>query len=279
VKRIQWSKTIHDFRFIGVLLMFVGNNRRLHVLNTGIALYLLVLCLACTAGVKTEDPFSSGRLLAENSILKKRLPLIERENDVLGKENLQYKNKIKELGSRIKQLDLELTALNVKYANDMAAGAETVRNLQQSIENMEKENAARMEQLQTLNTELEKKRVQEVQAITEQIARQKETFKQEREHMVLENAQHASKLSDEIDELNKTIKNKDLELASYKLAIGEISARLGEAMGLAEELRKARDESKAELASVKAANDDLIKKMAAPNPGASGPESQPQADH
>ena len=259
--------------------MFVGNNHRRHLLGTGIALFLLVLCVACTAAVKTEDPFSNSRLLAENSILKKRLPLIERENDVLSKENSQYRSKINELESRIKQLDLELATLNTKYANDMAAGAEEVRNLQQSIENIEKENAARMEQLQAMNTDLEKKRVHEVQALTEQIARQKASFNQEREHVALENAQRASKLSAEIDNLNKAIKNKELELSSYKLAIGEISARLGEATALAEELRKARDESKAELASVKAAHDDLIKKMAAPNPSAAGPQGKTQANH
>jgi chromosome segregation ATPase len=248
--------------------------------NMGMALLLLVLCVGCTASVKAEDPFSNGRLLAENSILKKRLPLIERENDVLGKENLQYRSKINELTLRIKQLESELAALDAKYATDTAADAEKIQNLQQSIESIEKENAVRTEQLQAMNSALEKKRTQEVQALHEQIAKQEESFHRERDHLVQENAQREAKLSNELDGIKKTLNNKELELSSYKLAIGEISTRLGEAKALAEDMRKARDASLSELASVKAAHADLVKKMAAPVPdGASVPDSQPQADH
>ena len=259
--------------------MSAGNYRHLCTLNMGIALLLMALCAGCTAGVKAEDPFSNGRLLAENSILKKRLPLIERENDVLTKENLQYRSKINELGLRIKQLESELTALDAKYATDTAADAEKIRNLQQSIEGMEKENAARLEQLQAMNSALEKKRAQEVQMLHEQIAKLKISFSRERDHLEQESAQREARLSDEMEDLKKTLKNKELELSSYKLAIGEISTRLGEAKALAEDMKKARDQSLAELASVKAAHADLVKKMAAPVHGVTVPDSQPQANH
>lgn len=259
--------------------MFVGNNCSLNMWKMGIALFLMVLCVACTAAVKTDDPFSNGRLLAENSVLKKRLPLVERENDVLSKENSQYRSKIRDLESRIKQLDLELTALNAKYADDMAVSAEAIRSLQQSIESKEKESAARIEQMQTLNAASEKKRVQEVQALNDQIAGQKESFNRERERLVLESAQRATQLSDELDDLKKTLKNKELELSSYKLAIGEISARLGEATALAEGMKKARDASMAELASMKAAHADLINKTADSAHPASKPQRQPGSDH
>ena len=254
-------------------------DHRLRVMNMGFTLFLLVLCVACTAAVKADDPFSNGRLLAENSVLKKRVPLIERENDVLGKENSQYRSKIKELESRIKQLELELTALNAKYANDMAAGAETIRSLQQLIENMGKENVARIEGLQAQNALLEQKRLQEARTFRERMARQKEASDRDREQLVMENEQRTSKLADEIDELKKTLKNRALELSSYKLAIGEISARLGEATALAEEMKKARDATLAELVSVKAAHADLVKKMAASSPAVASPESQSQANH
>ena len=259
--------------------MFAGNNRCLNVLKMGIALFLLVLCVACTTAVKTDDPFSNGRLLAENSVLKKRLPLVERENDVLSKENSQYRSKIRELESRIRQLDLELTALNGKYSDDMAVSAEAIRRLQQTIESKEKESTATIEQMQALNAVTEKKRTQEVRALNDQIASQKENFNREREHIILENAQRAALLSDELEDLKKTIKNKELELSSYKLAIGEISTRLGEATALAEDMKKARDASMAELASVKAAHANLVNKAAASAHTGSVPERQHKVNH
>ena len=259
--------------------MFVGNHHCLNVSKMGIALFLLLLCVACTTAVKTDDPFSNGRLLAENSVLKKRLPLVERENDVLNKENSQYRSKIRELESRVKQLDMELTALNVKYSDDMAVSAEAIRRLQQSIESKEKESAARIEQMQSLNAVLEKKRTQEVQALNDQITSQKESFTRERELLILENGRRTTQLSDQLEDLKKTIKDKDLELSSYKLAIGEISTRLGEATALAEDMKKARDASMAELASVKAAHADLINKVAASAHAVSVPERQIRVKH
>ena len=68
----------------------------------------------------SKQPFDT-QLMAENSMMKKRLPLVERESDVLKKENQQHRIKIQDLEMQNKQLSLELTSLNEKYTNDMAS--------------------------------------------------------------------------------------------------------------------------------------------------------------
>ena len=113
----------------------------------------------------------------------------------------------------------------------------------------------------------------------EQIAKLKISFSRERDHLEQESAQREARLSDEMEDLKKTLKSKELELSSYKLAIGEISTRLGEAKALAEDMKKARDASMAELASVKAAHADLINKVAASAHAVSVPERQIRVKH
>jgi chromosome segregation ATPase len=222
---------------------------------------ILIVCIACPASVKEDARLLNSRVLAENSTMKKRLPLIERENDVLKKENLQHRMKVMELESQIKQLGLELTSLNDKYAKDMAAGAEQINKLQETIQRMEQESTARIQKLTSRNAALKARMAREVQNLKDRMAKQNDAHIQERKQIMQENAQKEFDLTARLDRFKKALEAKDLEIASRKMAMDEISSRLGEATALSGALKKARDAAVAELDSVKAANLELTKKV------------------
>lgn len=246
----------------GADTMLFKNNSRMFAMNVCAVSFVVLLSLSCTAAVKDgKQPFNS-QLLAENSMMKKRLPLIERESDVLKKENQQHRMKIQDLETQNKQLGLELTSLSEKYTNDMVIGEEQISNLQETIQEIEKENSESIEALISHNKFLEEKLVRESQALNEQIVMQKAAFNQEREQIVQENAKRELNLSNQLGVLNKKLASRELEISSLKLAISETSIQLGAANALSEALRKARDESLAELESVEATNANLNKKMA-----------------
>jgi chromosome segregation ATPase len=187
-------------------------------------------------------------------MMRKRLPLLERESDVLKKENQQNRSKIQDLETQNKNLDLELTSLNEKYADDMAIGEEQISYLMETIERIEKENSESMEALISDNTAIEAKRVQERNALNEQIVEQKAIFDKEREQIMQGNTKRELNLSNQLAALKNELESKESEISSLKLAVSEISTKLDAATTLSEALRKARDKSLAELESVKATN-------------------------
>ncbi len=238
------------------------NNNRIFALNICAVSFILLLSLSCTTTVKNGVQASSSQLYAENSMMKKRLPLIERENDVLKTENQQHRMKIQDMEKQNKQLAMVLTSLNEKYTNDMAISEEQIINLQETLEEIEKKNSEIIEVLNSQNIVLEEKLVRETQELNKQIIKQKKAFNQEREQIVQESAKKELNWSTELGVLKKQLEPKELQISSLKLAISEISMQLGAATALSEALRKARDESLAELESVRAANVNMIKKMA-----------------
>ena len=216
--------------------------------------FVMLFLLSCTAVATDGKQTFNSRFLAENSMMKKRLPLLERESDILKKENQQNRMKIQDLETQKRDLGLELTSLNEKYVGDMAIGEEQIRYLLETIQRMEKENSEGMEALISHNTALEAKRVQERKTLNEQIVMQKTIFDKEREQIIEGNTKRESDLSNQLAGLKNNLESKELEISSLKLAVSEISTKLDAAATLAEAIRKTRDESVAELEAVKAAD-------------------------
>ncbi len=242
--------------------MFLKNKSRIFALSLCATSLVLLLSLSCTMVVKDgKQPFNS-QLMAENSMMKKRLPLIERESDVLKKENQQHRMRIQDLEMQNKQLGLELTSLSEKYTNEKSIGELQISNLQETIQKIEEENNKRVALLNAQSKELEAKLVRESHALNEQIVMQKTAFNREREKINQENAKKELEWATELGVLKKKLEPKELQISSLKLAINEISIQLGAATALSEELRKSKDETLAELESVKAATVDLNKKLA-----------------
>jgi chromosome segregation ATPase len=245
----------------GVLVMFNPNDSLRRALSICTAILMPVLYLSCTAPIKEDAKLLNGRIYAENSTMKKRIPLIERENDVLKKENLQHRMKILDLESQIKQLGLELDSLNDKYDKDMAVGAEQINKLQENIQKIEQESSVKIQGLMSKNEVLKAKMAREIQGLKEQMEKQNDAHIQERKQIMQENAQREFDLTSKLDALQKSLEARELEIASRKMAMDEISSKLGEATAQSDALKKDRQEAAAELESAKAANADLTKNI------------------
>lgn len=238
--------------------------KRLHAIKMFSGSLIVALCISCVATVKKDEYPLNSRIMAENSSIKKRLPLIERENDVLRKENHQHRSKILALETQNKNLGLELAFLGEKYDNDMVKGEIQIQDLQLTIQEIEEESFARINSLSSLNAALEKRLAREVRALNKKIAAQKRVSHLEREKMMNENAKRESSLSGRIETLKKSVDTKNMEIASLKKENNEISKKLGETTALAEAFKKSRDDVIAELEMVKATNARLTKALNSP---------------
>lgn len=225
----------------------------------------LFCLMSCTAVLHNGKQPVDNRLQAENSMMKKRLPLIERESDVLKKENEQHRAKIQDLEAKNRQIALELASQKEQYLRDMAAAQEEIGGLQEELQNSEKEYGKKIDILTEANKDAEATRRRELKNLHEQIEKQKTAFQQEiaknkqvteqeRQKIIEENGQRELALSTQLALLKKKLEPKETEIASLKLAISEISIQLGAASSLSESLKKARDESLAELESLKKAD-------------------------
>jgi chromosome segregation ATPase len=233
----------------------------LNTLKMCSVLLIVAMCISCVATAKKdEDPLDS-RIMAENSSIKKRLPLIERENDVLRKENHQHRIKTLALETQIRNLELELAFLGEKYNNDMDRGEMQIKDLQLTIQKIEKESSERIESLIALKAALEKKLARKVRALNKKIVAQKKAYHLEREQTLKENAKRESSLSSQIEALKKNVETKDMENAALKKANSEISKKLSDATALTEALKKSRDAYLVELETIKATNARLTKAL------------------
>ncbi len=240
--------------------MFFIDIRKLS-LNLLLIVLVLLFSLSCTAIVKDDRRPLNSQLFAENSTMKKRLPMIERENDVLKKENQQHRTKLHDLEEQNKQLADVLTSVKEEYATDMALDEEQILDLEKSLNKMEQETGEQIGFLVSQKNKLEEKLVQETKVLNEQLVKQKAAFNQEREQISQQHAQKELNWSTEVGGLKKQLISKELQISSLKLAINEISIQLGVATALSEELRKTMDESQAEVDSLKKANAGLNKKI------------------
>ena len=236
-------------------------NKHTLALNLLLVVFVVLFSLSCTTIVKNNKQPLDSRLFAENSTMKKRLPLIERENDVLKKENQQQRTKIHDLEMQNKQQAAVLTSLNEKYTNDMAISEEQILDLDNIISEMEQETAEKIELLTAQKNILEEKLVQETKVLNEKLVKQKTAFNQEREQILQQHSKKELDWSTELGVLKKQLEPMEMQISSLKLAINEISIQLGAATALSEELRKTRDASLAEVDSLKIANSSLNKKI------------------
>lgn len=241
--------------------MFLINCSKSHILKGCAWCILLVLCTSCATMVPEPQAPLNGRILAEYSLMKKRIPLIERENDVLRKENHQHRTKIQDLEAKIRELDSELASLKEKYESDMTASREQIINLELTVQEIEKESTEKINTLISLKTALEKKMVRDVKTLKKQLALQKNAFDREREQIIKKNALKESQLSGQLDVLKKNAEKKALKISSLEAQLLKISTKLDETTTLADELRKARDESLSELESVEEINAELADQL------------------
>ncbi|KJS29315.1 MAG: hypothetical protein VR64_21010 [Desulfatitalea sp. BRH_c12] len=234
--------------------------------NLAAIIFILIALVTVTACVTTSQeiripPDATNRMMAENRQMKKRLLLIERENDILKQENLQYRLKTKQLSANIQKLNTDLDTLNEKYQNDTALNEEQIRNLEQKYSLLENDSALKISELSFLVTDLEMKRAQEIKALNELIASQNNAFSKQLDDFKQQSAQREFELSSALNATKKTLDAKELEVSTLRAANSEIAVQL---TALTEQLAQsqfARDQIERELKSMKAATEVSFQKL------------------
>lgn len=224
-----------------MFMVLARKKNRLRSLNIGALSFVLVTLLSCTAATNKSGQPQSTQLRAENAMMKKRLPLMERENDVLNKENAQLRVKLQDLAAQNKQLVMDIDNLRERYKGDMVVGEEQIRSLEDTLQKVEQENRATLDILLADNKVLEEK-----------------MLKQSRTHTAL------------LAAANEKAAASELAAASLQAALSELSAKLAKTReaSLAELAAikaagsKARSEHLAQLESIKTTNAELNQKIA-----------------
>jgi len=191
-----------------------------------VAAFVTLSLFSCTAVTKQENRpvngsrvFSNNQLLAENSMMKKRLSLIEREDDVLKRENRQHRMRIQELETQNKQLGQELDVMKEKYAIDMLIGEEQNNSLQEIIEKIKKETSERMLILIAEKKVLEEQIVRERRFFNDQIDTVKAAGNEQREKIIQANTQMELNLTAQLDVLNEKLEAKEREISLLEAVI------------------------------------------------------------
>ena len=197
-----------------MFMVLAKKKNRVRSLNIGALFFVLLTLLSCTAATSNSGQPQSTQLRAENAMMKKRLPLMERENDVLNKENAQLRVKLQDLAAQNKQLVMDIDNLRERYKGDMVVGEEQIRSLEDTLQKVEQENRATLDILLADNKVLEEK-------------------------MLKQSRTHAAQLA----AANEKAAASELAAASLQAALSELSAKLA----------KTREASLAELAAIKAA--------------------------
>jgi len=234
--------------------------------NLAAIIFILIALVTVTACVTTSQeiripPDATNRMMAENRQMKKRLLLIERENDILKQENLQYRLKTKQLSANIHKLNTDLNTLNEKYQNDTALNEEQIRNLEQKYSLLENDSTLKITELTVLVADLEMKRAQEIKALNEQIASQNNAFSKQLDELTQQSAQREFELSSALNAAKKTLDAKEFEVSTLKAANNEIVVQISTLTEQLAQSQFARDQIERELKSMKAATEVSFQKL------------------
>jgi chromosome segregation ATPase len=185
------------------------------------------LCACASSGRSGNGP-ATEQLRAENSLIKKRLILAERENAVLKDENLQCKSDNRQLAARIEKLTADIAALDERYRKDIALRENQYQALQQKNAVLSKESSEKIRELSELNRAIESRLGGEIARINEEMRRLQESFTKERETVRNENTRRELALAREIESLKKLAEGREAEAASLKTALSALEQRFEE---------------------------------------------------
>jgi chromosome segregation ATPase len=253
------------------------------VLNMAILFLGLVCCVSCATQSITDVPRQRDLLFAEHSTMKKRLPLVERENDVLAKENDHYRRWVRDLENNIKKLSAELAATQEANSRELAAKREEINHLEIAMQKLEEETSERITVLNTAMVAQEEKFIAQREQLIKEMELKESILNSQlasKEKELDAKAVEIATLASAKADLEKALEKKQLEiseLATFKTTLENTLASKGRELSrltaaneknekkindtneMIASLKKARDKSRAELESAKAANADLVK--------------------
>lgn len=209
------------------------------------------------------------QLKSENSLMKGRLALLQRENHVLRNENLIGKKEIQNLGARIEKLAADIESLKEKHRGEMALKESQLQDQLKKNAILQQESSQKIQEIMQLSKDIELRLGGEVKRLGSELSKQQESFNGERERLKTEAAKKEFALSSEIEALRKSITAKDGEIAGLKSAQSECRVGMDERARLVEEqrkhvaaLEKAIEELRAKAAAIDKQREDEKKEKA-----------------
>ncbi|RJQ82503.1 MAG: hypothetical protein C4519_07815 [Desulfobacteraceae bacterium] len=235
------------------------------VLPQAAVLCALIFASSCATTNQIPQPSSVDRIMAENSQMKKRMPMIERENDVLTQENHQYKAKLQKARDKNEKLSDDLSALTEKFEAYLSSTQEQITSMQAAYVWLENASSQKIAELTTLYDALELKRLHEVNDLELQIAEQKNDFGRETDNLRRKAAEKELELSTQIKELNQSLVALEAEKSSLQTSNSELSVKLEALSNQLAQTRSERNRIEKDLQTVRAVNAELLERLK--NPG------------
>jgi chromosome segregation ATPase len=210
---------------------------------------VLLLVNSCTTTDRGSAHSTADRIMAENSQMKKRIPLIERENDVLMQENLQYKSRLQEATTRIEGLRADLSYLTEKFGAYVTSTEMQIHFLAENYALLEKTSSHQISELSSRYKDLELKRQEEIKQLNAHIISQNSAFIEEKKKLELKAAEIELKLD-----------MREAQLASLKTTHDELLTKLDAVSGRLAEALLQRSQIEKDLETLRAVKAELLER-------------------
>ena len=232
-----------------------------------VACVLVSVSCASVGGASYQQ--LAEQLKSENSLMKGRLVLLQRENHVLRNENLLGKKEIQNLGARIEKLAADIESLREKHRGELALKEGQLQDMLKKNDILRQESSQKIQELMQLAKDIELRLGNEAKRLGAELSKQQESFNGERERLRTEAAGREFALFKEIEALKKALAMKDGEIAGLKSVQSELRLGIDERTRLLEEqrkqisaLEKAIEEWKAKAAAIDKQREDDKKEKA-----------------
>ncbi len=201
------------------------------------------------------------KLRSENHVIRKRLLLIERRNNILEEENIIFNKDLKQKDAKIRSLDSDITSLKGKYKNDLNLWTGKYENIREKNAILEKKSSEKIKELTGLNKKIEETFTKKVNELNEQLRAREKKYAGDIEKLSKESAQKEFDLSKKIEELKKAINLSEEKILSLEIKIKELGKLLEKQKGETGEKEKTIKDLTEKNSLLEKGLEDLKKKL------------------
>ncbi len=137
--------------------------------------------VSCSKSLIIKNRKEDEIIRAENSLLKKKTVMIERENSVLEIDNIFYKKKISDKNAKIEKIRANSQSFKKKMSEEVLLLNKKYDNLYQTNQILKKDSTDKIKKLTTLNRETEEFLSNKIKKLNIIIKKKHDIFNRERE--------------------------------------------------------------------------------------------------
>ncbi len=218
-------KSLFKFLLCALRDLRGGKNLTLNILKV-IIIGTLTGLISCATLNGNKNGKEIEKLKSENHVIRKRILLIERRNNILEEENIIFKKDLKQKDAKIRSLDSNMTSLRSKYKNDLNLWTKKYENIREKNAILEKKSNEKIKELTELNRNIEETFTKKVNELNDLLRTRERMYAGDIEKLTKESAQKEFDLSKKIEELKKTINVNDEKILSLEISIKELGKLL-----------------------------------------------------